>query len=114
LPVLVELRLDQSEREAGRVDGDRAEVAEQVGQRADVVLVAVREHDGADALPPLDQVAEVGQQQVDSEMLVAREREPGVDDEDLAVALVRGHVLADLAEAAERDDAAAHARSTRR
>src|SRR5438874_5596813 len=39
-------------------------------------------------------------------MLVAREREPGVDDDDRAVRLVDGHVLADLAEAAERDDAA--------
>ena len=37
-------------------------------------------------------------------MLVAREREPGVDDDDLVADLVDGHVLADLAEAAERDD----------
>ncbi len=39
-------------------------------------------------------------------MLVAREREAGVDDDDRAVRLVDGHVLADLAEAAERDDPA--------
>src|SRR5207302_545597 len=38
-------------------------------------------------------------------------REPGVDDEDRTVRLVDGHVLADLAEAAHRDDAAdAHRR----
>ena len=46
-----------------------------------------------------------GQDEVDAEVLVAREREPGVDDDDLAAVLVDGHVLADLAEAAERDDA---------
>src|SRR5437762_2436887 len=34
------------------------------------------------------------------------EREPGVDHHDRALCLVGGHVLADLAEAAERDDAA--------
>ena len=49
------------------------------------------------------QVAEVGQDQVDAEVLVAREREPGVDDDRLAADLEDGHVLADLAEAAERD-----------
>ena len=38
-------------------------------------------------------------------MLVPREREPRVDDDDLAAVLEDGHVLADLAEAAERDDA---------
>ena len=32
---------------------------------------------------------------------------PGVDDDDLAAELVDGHVLPDLAEAAERDDAQA-------
>ena len=38
-------------------------------------------------------------------MLVAREREPGVDHEAAASALDHRHVLAHLAEAAERDDA---------
>ena len=39
-------------------------------------------------------------------MLVAREREAGVDDDDArSPMLEHGHVLADLAEAAERDDA---------
>jgi hypothetical protein len=37
-------------------------------------------------------------------MLVSREGEPGIHDEQLAGRLVDGHVLADLAEAAERDD----------
>ena len=37
-------------------------------------------------------------------MLVARERESRVDHEHLASGLVDGHVLADLAEAAQRDD----------
>ena len=52
------------------------------------------------------QVGKVRQDEVDAEVLVAREREPGVDDDDGAVGLVHGHVLADLAEAAERDDPA--------
>ena len=49
------------------------------------------------------QVAEVGEDQVDAEVLVAREREPRVDHDRLPAELEDGHVLADLAEAAERD-----------
>ena len=51
------------------------------------------------------EVADVREEEIDTEMLVAREREPRVDDDDLAARLVHGHVLADLAETAERDDA---------
>ena len=110
-PVLVELRLDEREREARREHERDAHLAHEVRQRADVILVPVREHDRAHHLLPLAEVREVGQDEVDAEMLVAREREPGVDDDDRAVGLVDGHVLADLAEAAERNDPAhAHRR----
>ena len=104
--VLVELRLDEAERKAGPEDDRDAHFSHQVGQRADVVLVAVRQHDAADHVLALDQVREVGQHEVDAEMLVAREREAGVDDHDRSLRLVGGHVLPDLAETAERDDAA--------
>ena len=76
-------------------------LAQQVRQRADVILVGVREHDGQH-LAALE-VAEVGQHEVDAEVLVTREREARVDDEDLAGDLEDRHVLPDLAEAAERD-----------
>ena len=69
-----------------------------------MVLVRVRQQDRADRPVALEQVREVGQDQVDAEVLVPREREAGVDDHGLAVGLEDGHVLADLAEAAERDD----------
>ena len=104
--VLVELRLDEPEREPRRDDDRHRALAHQVRQRADVILVAVREHDAADHVLALAEVREVRQDEVDAEVLVAREREPGVDDDDRVVRLVDGHVLADLAEAAERDDPA--------
>ncbi len=68
-----------------------------------MVLVRVRQHDGTDAL--VAQVAEVGQDHVDTEVLVARKCHPGVDDDDLVAELVDGHVLSHLAEPAERDHA---------
>jgi hypothetical protein len=78
----------------------------QVRQRADVVLVAVRQDDGADRAGAVTEVGEVGQDEIDAEVLVPRERQAGVDDDDVPPALVDGHVLADLAEAPERDDPA--------
>ncbi len=80
-----------------------ADLAQEERQRADVILVGVGQDDGAHAL--VAQVAEVGEDHVDSEMLVARERHAGVDDDDLVAELVNGHVLSHLAEPAERDHA---------
>ena len=78
---------------------------QQVRDGADVVLVAVREHDADDVVEPVADRAEVGQDQVDAGLGLLGEEHAAVDDEDLAVDLERGHVAADLAEAADRDDA---------
>ena len=81
-PVLVELRLDEGERERRRDDGIDVDLAQEVRQAADVILVAVREHDRADPAPL--EVADVGQEEIDAEVLVAREGEARVDDDDLS------------------------------
>ena len=46
-----------------------------------MVFVAVSQQDGAHARGVLAQVREVGQDEVDAELLVARKREAGVHDE---------------------------------
>jgi len=99
--VLVELRLDETERQPRRPDLGDLHLPQEVGQRTHVILVRVREHNGANGA--VSQVAEVGQDQVDAEVLVARERHAGVDDDPLVAELVDRHVLADLAQSAERD-----------
>ena len=104
--VLVELGADHPDRQQAAVDHRRrADLAQHVGQRADVVLVAVGEDDRLDVVGALAQVGEVGQDQVDAEHLGGREHQPGVDDDDPAVVLDHGHVLADLPQPAEREDA---------
>jgi len=109
--VLVELRLDEPERETRRDDDWDLDLAHQVRQRADVVFVPVREHDAANHRLALPEVGEVRQDEIDAEMLVARKCESCVDDDDRAFRLVRRHVLPDLAETAERDDVCdAHSR----
>ena len=57
-PVLVELRLDEPEGEACRPDLLDADFTHQVRERADVVLVRVRQDDGANGA--VVEVAEVG------------------------------------------------------
>ena len=103
--VLSELRLDEAEREACADDPWRLDLAKEVRQAAHVILVRMRQHDGVHRTPAVDEIGDVGEHEVDAEVLVAREREPGVDHETAAVALDHRHVLSHLAEAAERDDA---------
>ena len=70
-----------------------------------MILVAVGQDDRADRL--LDEVRDVGQDEIDAEVLVPREREARVDHDPVVAVLEDGHVLADLAEPAERNDAGA-------
>src|SRR6266487_4265467 len=104
--VLVELRLDQPERQPRRPDLGNRYLPHQVRERADVILVAVREDHGLDGIGSLAQGREVRQNEIDAEVLVPRKGEAGVHDDDGAVALVGGHVLPDLAKAAEGDNPA--------
>ena len=70
-----------------------------------MVLVAVGDHDRLDVLRALAQVGEVGQHEVDADHLRGREAQPDVDDDDPAVLLDDRHVLADLSQPAEGQDA---------
>ena len=81
-PVLVELRLHERERQRRRDHGVDVDLAQEVRKPADVILVAVREDHRAHASP--FEVPDVRQQEIDAEMLVARERETRVDHDDLA------------------------------
>jgi hypothetical protein len=104
-PVLAQLGLEQGEGEGAADDRDVGALAQQVGHGAEVVLVAVREHDGLDVVEPVPDVREVRQDQVDAGLLDLREQHAAVDDEQPPGVLEDRHVAADLAQAAERDDA---------
>ena len=101
--MLFELAFDVGEGELGAVDGD-VELGEDPGQAADVVLVAVGEDDGADLVAVLDEVADVGDDDVDAEQLFFGEHQAGVDDDDVVAAAEGEAVHAELAESAKRDN----------
>ena len=107
MPVLAQLGLDEGQRQPGADERDVRPLAQQVRHGADVVLVPVGEHDRLDAVEAVPDGVEVGQDQVDARLVVLGEEHPAVDDQQPAVVLEDGHVAADLAEAAQRDDAQA-------
>ena len=102
--VLLELGLDEGQGQRGADDRDVALELEQVGHGADVVLVAVREDDRHDVVEAVRDVGEVREDEVDTGVVVLGEEHAAVDDEQAALRLEDGHVAADLAEPAERDD----------
>ena len=101
--MLFELAFDEGEGELGAVDGD-VELGEDPGQAADVVLVAVGEDDGADLVAVFDEVADVGDDDVDAEQLFFGEHQAGVDDDDVILPSEGHAVHPELAEAAQRYD----------
>ena len=105
-PVLLELRAHQADRQRAAVDHRRhSDLAQDVGQRPDVILVPMGEDDRLDVVGVIAEIGEVRQHQVDSQHLGGREHQPGVDHDDPPVLLDDGHVLADLAQPPERQDA---------
>ena len=104
-PVLLELGLDEGQRQLGPDDRDVGPLAQQVGHPADVVLVAVRQDDRDDVLEAVPDRGEVRQDDVDAGLVLLGEQHAAVDDEQLAVQLEDRHVAADLPEPAERRDA---------
>ena len=107
--VLAQLAVEQGQGQLRAHERDVGALAQQVGHRADVVLVAVGQHQRLDRVEPVPDGVEVGQDQVDAGVVLLGEEHPAVDDEQPPVVLEDGHVAPDLAEPAERDDAQAAA-----
>ena len=70
-----------------------------------MVLVRVRDEERPDVLAALLEIGHVGHDEVDAEHLLVGEHQAAVDDHDVVAVLEHVHVLADLAHAAERQDA---------
>jgi len=100
--VLFELRLNERERERRTDQGDVLAQAQEIGNSTDVVFVAVREHNSENVIEAITDRAEIGQDQVDTWLVLLGEQHATVDDQELAVDFERRHVSADFAETADR------------
>ena len=84
--VLVELLLEQRGRELGRENGD-VDFRQHVGQRTDVVLVAVRDDEALQAIAELLEIRDVGDHAVDPHHVVFGEHHAAVDDHRIVTVL---------------------------
>ena len=98
--VFLELFLHEAQGERGPVDG-RVQIPEHIGERTDMVFVAVGEQDGAHLLLALHEVADIRDHHVDAEHVRFRKHEAAVHDDDVIAVLEGRHVQADLAETAQ-------------
>ncbi len=93
-----EFALDEAAGEAGRVDGG-LHFAEQVGQGADVVFVSVGDEDGFDFILVFDQVAEIGDDDVDPQHVFFRKGHACIDYDNFVAVTEYSHVLPDFPQA---------------
>ena len=101
--VLVQLVFDIGQREFGAPDR-HIQFGKNPRQRANVVFVAVGQNDAAHPLAVLDQVGDVGNDDVHAQQFGFGEHQSGVDDDDV-VAPAHGHAVhAEFAKAAERHE----------
>src|SRR5690606_6662342 len=101
---LLEALAHQAQGEGAAVDGD-LDPLEEVGDGADVVLVAVGEDQAAEAVAVLDHIIDVGDDGVDAQQFLVREHLSAVDGEYVVSVLKDHHVHADLPQAAQGNDA---------
>ena len=101
--VLLKLELYDARRQRRGIYGD-VEVAHDVGQGADVVLVSVCDYYAFDAVFILLQVRDIGYDDINAVELLVRKPEAAVHDDNVLPVLVHGEVLANLTETAERND----------
>ena len=100
--MLAQALRDQRQGQSGAVHGHR-QLAKQIRQRADVVLVAVGQDNRAEPFTPAEHVREIGDDVIDAGQLVVREHEPAIDGDQIFARLDQHHIEADLAETSQGD-----------
>ena len=100
--MFLELPLQQAQCQPGAEQGQRP-LPKEIGQGADVVLVPVGQHHAFDLIAQVQDVLEVGEDQVYPEHLDLGERQAGVQDQRAPGELQDGHVAADLPDPAQED-----------
>ena len=98
--VLFQAPLDQRQREGGAVDR-HFDIAQEIGNGADVVFVAVGEDEAADLSRVLLEESQVGHYQVYAQQLGFRKHHAAINDDDVLPVADGGHVHAELAQATQ-------------
>ena len=101
--VFLQLQADQACGKAGAVDG-HVDLTQNVRDCADVVLVTMGDKQTLDAALILNQIADIGDNTVDTVHVIAGESDAAVHDQNITAVFVDGHVFADFVQTAQRDN----------
>jgi len=99
-----QLGADESLSQGGGVDGG-VDLFHEVPQRANVVFVTMGDDDRPDCLELIAQVGPVRDDKVHPQHVALREHDAGINDDGVAPVLEHQHVLADLPQSPQGDDA---------
>src|SRR5690606_30055102 len=99
----LQLVLDQAEGQLRGVDR-HVQVLEDIRQASDVVLVSVSYQNSPYFVSIFQQIRNIRDDDIDTEHFFLGEFQTGVDDHDVVAVLHDIHVLADLAQSAQRED----------
>ena len=100
LTVLFQLAFHIGQGEFSAVNRN-VQLGEEPGQRSDVIFVAVGENNGAHMGAILDQVGDIGDNDVHAQQLGFREHESGVNDDNVVAPANRHAIHAEFAESPE-------------
>ena len=100
---LVQLQLDDGVGQGRGVNGD-VQIGDDIGDGADVILMPVGDDDAPDFADVGLEIADVRNNHVDAVHILVRETHAAVHHDDVVAVLIGGHVLANLAKTAQRDN----------
>jgi hypothetical protein len=101
----VQLRANQAKGQGGRVNLDGGQVGNEIGNRPDMIFMPMRDEDCADFVPVLAKVGDIGQNEIDAQLLFFGKAHAAIDDDNVVLGLKEKHVAANFSKAAEKDQA---------
>ena len=101
--MLFQLALNVCQGKLCAVDG-HTEFRQNPRQATDVVFMPVRQHDAAHALAVLNQIGDVGHDDVDTEQFFVGKHQAGIDDKNVILPANCHAILAEFAEATKGDN----------
>ena len=93
----------KSKGQTGAVNGNR-EFSQQIGEGADVVLMAMRHDDATHLFLVFQQVGEIRDYEIHAQQFISGKHQSGIDDNDIVAIADRHHVHAEFPKSAEGDN----------
>lgn len=100
-PVFLELGCDERQSELGANEGNIGTFSQQVGNPADVIFVAVSEYDADNVSQAVSDGGEVGKDDINAWLVLFREEDTTIDDEQFSAVFEDCHIAPDFTESSQ-------------